>query len=531
MCRGALRYPRRRCTVSDTNERRCPTSRPKLLWLLALLTAVFSADVAHAQSARQLLTKGNKLFAAGNYEGAFAAFEAGNNKRPSPSFLRSMAFCKMKLYEHKAAKALFEQYLKTYKRAKDRKKLKRTLEKLEEVVATVVHISSTPSGADIYIDAEAAGKVGQTPKQVTIAPGAHTLFLRKAGFALTTKTFTIKSRQDVKLTVPMEVPLTIESKPSGAEVYVDKADGQPLGKTPLNDATIALGARTLFIKAKGFKTLVKKLDVKRAVSLTGADKLELGVAMRIESVPRGATVSIDGSKLEKVTPFDTAVTPGAHTITLSLAGFKDFEKTVNATPGAGLSLRAMMRGGLLTMRTGPTGAKVKLDGVELGKTPLEEVSVPLGTKTVELEHPSRRLWKKSLAFDDTTLIDAEVELGSPSWPFWVMAGTAAAAGIAGGALGLVALSKTDDYRQLDDGRCQKGMEDPVSCPYATHDASTGLLIGAGVMAAASLAYYLFWMRPSETIARRQRAAVAAKKRAPSHAPREIAGEPSPQLAL
>jgi hypothetical protein len=501
------------------------TRLPKLVALLALVTAFCWSTGAHGQSARKLLKKGNKLFATGDYKGAFQAFEAGNKKRPSPSFLRSMAFCKMKLYEHKSAQSLLEKYLRKYKRAKDRKKLTDTLKKLEDVAQTVVDLTSTPSGADIYIDAEAAGKVGQTPKKVTIEPGTHTLILRKQGFAPTTKTFTIKSRQSLTMAVVMEVPFKLDSQPSGAEVYVDKPEGKPLGKTPLTDATIAPGARTIYVKAKGYKTFVKKLDVKGAVALSA--KLSLG--LRIDSLPAGAVVSIDGSKIEGVTPLEAAVTPGTHKVSISLPGFKDFEKTITVSPGADASFQAKMRGGLLSMRTGPTGAKVKVGGVELGKTPLDKVPVPLGTKTVQLEHPSRRPWKKSLAFDDTTMIDAEVKLGSPSWPFWVMAGTAAAAGIAGGALGIVSLGKKNDYVELSDGQCQKGSDDPVTCPYATHDASTGLLISAGVVAAASLAYYLIWMRPSEKIARRQRA--VAKRSAPSPAPRKVAAQPQLQPAL
>lgn len=481
---------------------------PRLLSVLVALSLFALAAPVAAQSARALLAKGNKLFAAGDYQGAFAAFSEGNKKKPSPSFLRSMAFCKLKLYQHKDAQDLLTEYLKKYKRAKDAKKLSDTLKKLDDVVATTVMIESTPPGADIYIDAEAAGRIGQTPKKVTIEPGTHTLILKKAGFSPTTKTFTVKAREAASQKIALEVPLVVTSDPAGADVFIDTLDGKSVGKTPLSEAGITLGKHKVFVKAAGYKIFSREVDVTQKLSL--AAKLALG--LRIDSDPAGAMVSIDGTKVEGVTPVDAEITPGAHKISLTLPGFKDFEKNVTVVAGTDASFKAELQGGLLSMRTGVTGAKVMVGGLEVGKTPLARVAVPMGSKVVKVEHPDRRGWSQALDFNDTTLIDANVTLGKPAWPFWVMAGTAAAAGIAGGALGIVSLGKTGDYEESG-GKCGvpgKGVFDQT-CPYATHDASTGLLISAGVVAVAATLYYFLWMRPSAKIERKARAVAAARR--------------------
>lgn len=432
---------------------------PRLLSVLVALSLFAMATPVAAQSARALLAKGNKLFAAGDYQAAYLAFEAGNNKKPSPSFLRSMAFCKLKLFEHARAQELLTQYLAKYKKAKDAKKLSETLKKLEDVVATTVFIKSMPPGADIYIDAEAAGKRGRTDKKLTIEPGTHTVILRKAGFATTTKTFTVKAREQTTLALALEVPLIVTSDPPGAEVFIDKLDGKPVGKTPLPaEAGITLGKHKVFVKAAGYKIFSREVDVTAKVSLTA--KLALG--LRIDSTPPGATVSIDGTKVEGVTPVDAEITPGAHKISLVLPGFKDFEKSVNVVAGTDASFKAELQGGLLSMRTGVTGAKVMVGGLDIGKTPLTRVAVPMGSKVVKVEHPDRRGWSQALDFNDTTLIDANVTLGKPAWPFWVMAGTAAAAGIAGGIFGGIALSKQDTLTEYSNYAPPGSSETPKS---------------------------------------------------------------------
>ncbi|MCK5797510.1 MAG: PEGA domain-containing protein, partial [Deltaproteobacteria bacterium] len=466
----------------------------KRLFLLVLVTLLSVSTAAQGQSARQLLAKGNKLFASGDYQGAFGAFERGNTKRPSPAFLRSMAFCKMKLYEHQAAADFLTQFLKKYPKAKDLKKLRETLKKLSDVIQTTLAVASTPPGADIYIDAEAGGKVGKTPKTMTIEPGTHTVILRKAGFAVTTKTVAIKARQKLNLSIALDLPLRVVSTPPGAEVFVDSLETKPVGKTPLGDATIAPGKHTVYVRAKGYQVFEKTLDVKSAVKLTAT----LALGLRVDSVPAGATVSVDGAKVKGLTPTNLGITPGSHKITLRHAGFKDYEKTVAVAPGVDASFKAVLRGGLLTMRTTPAGASVMAGTVVLGKTPLTRVAVPMGRISLHVTHPGRRPWEKAIAFDDTTLVSTKLRLGAPSWPFWALAGTAAAAAIGGGIAGGIALGRKSDFHErehvdagLPNGNgifgktCNGG-----DCPYGYQDATTGLLVTAGVLGAASALYYL-----------------------------------------
>ena len=115
---------------------------------------------ARAETLRSVLTKGNQLFAAGEYKAAHDVFKTGYEKSQTPVFLRSMAFCLLKLYRHADAQALLQQYLAKFPKAQDLDKIKKTLGDLDVVVATTVRVRSTPSGADLYIDAEAATLYG-----------------------------------------------------------------------------------------------------------------------------------------------------------------------------------------------------------------------------------------------------------------------------------------------------------------------------------------------------------------------------------
>jgi len=138
-------------------------------------------------------------------------------------------------------------------------KLEETVKNLDDVVQTTLEITSDPPGADIFIDAEALGKIGQTPKTVTIEPGTHTVILRKQGYHVTTKTVAVKAREAHKAAVAMEVPLEVKSEPEGADVRVDSDTADPIGKTPYSGGIVP-GKRTIFIAKEGYKTAKQEVD-------------------------------------------------------------------------------------------------------------------------------------------------------------------------------------------------------------------------------------------------------------------------------
>ena len=507
------------------------TSKMALLVGLLLVPRFASA----APAAKSVLNRGNQLFAAGNYAGAYEAFKEGHQLSPSPVFLRSMAFSLLKLLRHEEARALLQQYLKKYPTAKDREKLASTVAGLEVVVQTKVQVDSTPPGAELFFDTEAAGRVGTTPYRGTIEPGKHLVILRARGYRTTVRPFSIQPRQAVSLKLGLEVPLAVRSTPSGATVHLGSPDAPPLGKTPL-DAGLPLGAHTLHVKHPGYRTLTRSVTASTAGPVRLDAALTLG--LRVESLPSGATVELDGRATSQVTPTELDATPGSHRVILRLEGYRDFTAEVQVAPGRDAAVRAQLQGGLLTMRTDREGAEVLVGDRSIGRTPLVQASVPLGRQPVRVRHPDRRAFRTALDFTDADHLSADVRLGRGSWPVWTAAGLAVASLIVGTVTGVVAMNRRNTANEStlygldgasagtgwcnENGTPRTGLKSPGGatvtagdCGYGIHHLSTATFIGAGVAAAFGLTYYLIFVRPRERVTRLPRGTAAAQAATPS----------------
>lgn len=512
---------------------------------LIAIALLFAAPAA-AQDAKSLLKQGNKLFSSGEYLEAYKAFEQGHKAAPKkPVFVRSMAFSQLKLFKHEKARELLQQYLKQFKKIKDRKKIKDLVDSLDVVVQTKLHIESSPTDAEVYIDAEAAGKVGKTPADLTMQPGKHLVILKKDGFFVTTLAFEIKAKEQKNVKIALEIPLKVTSEPAGGSVHLGSPTAQSLGNAPL-ETGIKPGARKVYVKLAGYKTYEKSLQVDakphdKPIEVNAA--MQLGI--KVASTPPGASVSIDGKPVVGVTPLETGITPGSHAVTVKLDGYKPATEQVQIAPGKVADLNVTLAGGgLLSMRTDVPGAIVKLGDRELGATPLTNLPVPSGNETLTLTHPDRRPWSKGMDFGGGDAITAEVKLGRSNLPVWIAGGLAVAGIVAGSVVGGMVASHHDDYEDhmgnfgtAKDGdvfwkdklirfdetkdspdtvRLAKENNEKVSndyraiycernssyCDNTLGKVSTASLITAGIVAAAGVAYYLIWGRHSETITRK-----------------------------
>ena len=167
-------------------------------------------------------------------------------------------------------------------------------------VATVA-VTSTPSGANIYLD---NAWIGQTPlmnyqvdtggryeKQVMVR-------LELAGYTKRATQLTLKSSQrtpwDFRLEkhIPRTGTLTVTSAPNGASVYID---GNFIGTTPLSDYEIDTGrAREkqveIRLELSGYKSHLTRLTLRGGQSTPWEVRLEKIQQIQKETVPSGATL-------------------------------------------------------------------------------------------------------------------------------------------------------------------------------------------------------------------------------------------------
>jgi hypothetical protein len=71
---------------------------------------------------------------------------------------------------------------------------------------------------------------------------------------------------------------------------------------------------------------------------------DVWVALEINSLPSGATVTVDGqSTMQGTTPYKVALHPGSHTILLTLDSYKDYSTTVNLQAGYPVAIDAELQ--------------------------------------------------------------------------------------------------------------------------------------------------------------------------------------------
>ena len=159
-------------------------------------------------------------------------------------------------------------------------------------------VTSTPSGADIYLDNAWIGKTPLTSYKVDIGGRYEkqvTVSLELSGYKYRVANLTLKEGQEtpwevrLEKLIPRMATLTITSTPSGASVYVD---GGFIGPTPLHDYKIDTGlARekqvTVGLELSGYKYRVENL------TLEGGKETPWEV--HLEKIPQTQKVTIPSS--------------------------------------------------------------------------------------------------------------------------------------------------------------------------------------------------------------------------------------------
>ncbi|HEY3927792.1 MAG TPA: serine/threonine-protein kinase [Candidatus Koribacter sp.] len=151
-------------------------------------------------------------------------------------------------------------------------------------------VISNPSTAYILIDGVSTGHV--TPSQVPVAPGTHTVTLRRMGYLEATDSFTIHSGEQQSRSVTL-----LES-----------------GSTPDIKVTAPAGSHRLF-----------------------GNKVN-GVRVTVHTNPAGATVLINGQSVTKPTPVDFGLNAGNYVMEIRLDGYLTLRKTITVEDGKPLTL-------------------------------------------------------------------------------------------------------------------------------------------------------------------------------------------------
>jgi serine/threonine-protein kinase len=151
---------------------------------------------------------------------------------------------------------------------------------LTPLMATL-SVSSSPAGANVYVDGKDSGKV--TPAQLSLDKGAHAILLRKAGY----------------------LDETASSQLVQGEIGRVSSTLRPLGN------------------ADDIKTTGK---FKKMFGGKGGDA-GMGI-VSVKTQPKGAQVAVNQHLLEKTTPVEFLLDPGNYIIDITLSGYAPIHRVI-----------------------------------------------------------------------------------------------------------------------------------------------------------------------------------------------------------
>jgi formylglycine-generating enzyme required for sulfatase activity len=206
-----------------------------------------------------------------------------------------------------------------------------------------------------------------------LLPGSYTLRVEKAGYEARRLPVQVTGAAGQRFEVALaKLPgrLAIDTGGIAATARLDGGAAAPVPGT----LSVAAGSHVLHLEAARHLPLDVKVDVE---GLGHAQSLMVALppayaAVRFESSPVGATVTVDGVVLG-TTPLGADLDAGRRQVTLAHEGFRDWQSPLMVRAGEPQTVGPVELGlpdGRLRIETEPAGADVSVAGSYRGRTPL-----------------------------------------------------------------------------------------------------------------------------------------------------------------
>jgi hypothetical protein len=260
-----------------------------------------------------------------------------------------------------------------------------------------VTIDSSPQQAAIYIDDKQYGIVGYTPYRGTLVRGDYKLIVELPGFQTIERPITIvRGKNDyffplVKKEQPGTIDVQAAADPNllGAQVFVD---GVARGTVPAT-VEVPKGRHLLEIKKDKFNDYAQWVEVAEGTRVTVAPALKTSAkgSLLIDADVEGATVSVDGKRLDDTAPvLVDDLEEGAHVVEVSKPPAVPWKQTVYVKAGQRGKVSAELRtalqqaeGGNVRVIASVADAEIWVDGIPKGKGPLDLKGLAPGLHLIE----------------------------------------------------------------------------------------------------------------------------------------------------
>jgi hypothetical protein len=275
--------------------------------------------------------------------------------------------------------------------------------------------------AEVYIDGNK--HPDNTPAVINnVIEGVHVVEVKKAPAPPWRSTITVEANKQSKVRAEI-APLLhggvgvvrVLSDAQGARAFLDGID---MGPTPVDVKDVKAGDHIIEVKAPGYQTGEKKVQV--VAGQSSIVKFDLNQAndqgtLKIVSTVPEAEVFIDGAAVGKV-PQEKRIAVGEHPVVVRLPGYKQFEQKVRVEAGQTLTVSADLKAvGRLRILSTPPGAHVLINGLQVGTTPFDQ-EIEVGESVVRLEYPAYQAFEQTVSIEGgkTQTMSRELALASKS---------------------------------------------------------------------------------------------------------------------
>ncbi|MFW6369057.1 MAG: PEGA domain-containing protein, partial [Myxococcota bacterium] len=317
-----------------------------VLSALILLPALAWADNT-ADEADLRFERGVASYRARKYEDALAEFFHSNRLVPNRNVLHNIARCYEQLGRFDEAYRYYNDVLAQLPEGEDREPLEASLERLAPRVA-LVRIETRPPGAEIFVERKDLGSRGMSPATLALPPGETTVILSLQGYR--EQNLTVEMVRGEKADVDAELEfiygrLSVTGPPEGAEVRLDREDGELIGTVP-EPMRMAPGRHILHVAAPGH------VAVQVPVEIVGDEETVLAVELDPLPPPTGTlvvTANHDGALVvvnEREMGFTPAVLElpvGPHRLEVSMPEMSTHDQAVDLEEGERMLVQAELR--------------------------------------------------------------------------------------------------------------------------------------------------------------------------------------------
>lgn len=271
-----------------------------------------------------------------------------------------------------------------------------------------IKISSTPSGATVYLDGLRQGQV--TPFEMQLSPGKYTIKVERERFYTYEEEVVVDASktQNVEADlVPQIGKLVIETTPPGTKAYIGN---DLLGTSPFTHDK-PVGVYVITLKKEGFRDKIIQATIAADETLQITEELvERSGGLKITTNPPGAEVHLDDVYMGE-TPLPLEKKPGKYRLTIRGKKYRELSEDVVIEDNITKNIHRDLDPVVVEFRieSDPSHAKVWLNGEDMGYTPVILNKEP-GNYTVRVTKPGYRNYVEEVRIQEGAFLQLKAVL-------------------------------------------------------------------------------------------------------------------------